>query len=392
MKRASLSSVKIAGKRALVRADLNVPLDDKGEVTDALRIEESLHTIRHVVENGGSVVMMSHLGRPKGPGDKKLMMNAVASVMEKKLGRKVRKLDGCVEPAIAAATKKLKPGDVVLLENVRFYAEEQAGNEEFARKLAVHGDFFVGDAFGTVHRPDASVAVVPRFLKPAVAGILLEKELVAFEKIIEKPDKPFLVVLGGAKVSDKIPVIENLIGKADEILIGGGMAYTFLKVKGQKIGSSLVDEKNIATAERILKAAEAKGVKIVLPVDHVVADSLDAAAGAVIKGGFDRGMGLDIGPDTRELFRKRILSARTIVWNGPMGVFEKKPFSAGSLAVANAMADSDAFTVIGGGDTAAAVAEFGVESKLSHISTGGGASLELLSGKALPGVEALDPA
>ncbi len=392
MKRANLSSVKIAGKRALIRADLNVPLNDKGEVTDALRIEESLATVRHVLKNGGSVVMMSHLGRPKGPGDKKLMMNAVAKVMEQKLGTKVVKLDGCVEPEIQKRTKALKPGEVILLENVRFYPEEQESKEDFAKKLAVHGDFFVGDAFGTVHRPDASVAIVPKFLKPAVAGLLLEKELNAFEKILGKPESPFVVILGGAKVSDKIPVIDNLLAKANEILIGGGMAYTFLKVKGFKIGSSLLDDKNLATAEKILKNAEAKKVSVLLPVDHVVADSPDAASGQVVKGSFEKGMGLDIGPETRELFRKRILGARTVVWNGPLGMFEKKPFREGSLLVAKALSESKAFTVIGGGDTAAAIAEFGLESRMGHVSTGGGASLELLSGKPLPGVEALDPA
>jgi phosphoglycerate kinase len=391
LKKASLATLDPAGRRALIRADLNVPLSEDGRVTDTLRIEASLPTVRRILDAGGSVVLMSHVGRPKGKPVESLRTDPVARVLGELLGTKVEKLPGCVEPEVRRRTEALDAGEVVLLENLRFYAGEKKGDEEFARALAGHGDLFVGDAFGTVHRGHASVAAVPRHLKPAVAGLLLEKELGAFDKVLTMPEKPFLLVLGGAKVTDKIPVLENLLDRADEILIGGGMAYTFLRARGGDVGASLVDEERIPTASRILDLAVEKGVAVHLPTDHVVASSPDDAAPAVQAGFFASGMGLDLGPETRALFAERIRMAKTVVWNGPMGVFEREPFSRGSREVAEAVASTSAFTVIGGGDTAAAVRAFGLAGKMDHVSTGGGASLALLSGNPLPGVEALDP-
>jgi len=389
MRPKSIASVDVTGCRVLVRADLNVPLNDRGEVTDTLRIDRTLPTVRKILDAGGSVVLMTHIGRPKGKVVQGLSTNPVARILSEKLGRKVEKLPGCVEPAVKERTARLGAGEVVLLENLRFYPAEKAGDEAFAKDLASHGDLYVSDAFGTLHRAHASVAVVPSFLRPAVAGLLVEQELAAFERVLVDPPKPFVLVLGGAKVSDKIPVMRNLIEKVDVILVGGGMAYTFLKAKGIEIGASLLDTERIAMAGEILKEAQEAGVEVVLPTDHVVASSPSSDA-EILENGFSVGMGLDIGPATRETFAAHIAKARTALWNGPLGMFEKPPFAAGSHAVAEAFAVTPAFSVIGGGDTAAAVKAFGLGEKMNHISTGGGASLALLSGKTLPGVEALD--
>ncbi|MHC4779696.1 MAG: phosphoglycerate kinase [Planctomycetota bacterium] len=389
-KKKALEKVPVKGKRVLMRVDFNVPLEG-GEIADDLRIRAALPGVNHVLQSGGRLILMSHLGRPKGR-DEGLKMNPVAERLSELTGKPVKKVDGCVEDDVAAAAMSLADGEVLCLENLRFYPEEKKADETFARKLASLGDVFVGDAFGTVHRNHASVAQVPRFLKPAAAGPLLEKEIEAFSKMLESPRGPFVAVLGGAKVVDKIPVIENLLPRIDLLIVGGGMAYTFLKGRGVAIGKSKLDEEVLETACNILCECSESCVDILLPVDHRAATAFeDTAEPRIFEGGIDPDwMGLDIGPKSEKLFAEKVAEAGTVVWNGPMGVFEFQNFSSGSRAVASAMALSDVFSVVGGGDTAAAVNEFGLADKMSHVSTGGGASLALLSGAEMPGIEALD--
>lgn len=385
----ALSDLDVAGKRALVRVDFNVPLDEAGQVSDDTRIRAALPTIQELRRRGAVVVLMSHLGRPKGV-DEKLRLGAVAARLRELLGADVRKLEASTGPEVEAAVAATPRGAVVLLENVRFNKGESKGDPELASAYARLGDVFVGDAFGTAHRAEASVSEVAKHL-PAAAGLLLEREIAAFERLLVKPERPFVAILGGAKVSDKLTVIENLLDKVDVLLVGGGMAYTFLKAQGHSIGKSLCEDDRLDTVRAALAKARAKKVELLLPLDHVVADrfAADAAAkecGVDIPEGW---MGLDIGPRTRALYASKIAVARTLVWNGPMGVFEMERFRAGTQDVGRAVADCKGYTVVGGGDSVAAVELLGLTERVRHISTGGGASLELLEGKELPGIAVL---
>ncbi len=389
----TVRDIDVKGKRVLVRCDFNVPMKN-GEITDDTRIVAAVPTIKYLMEQGASVILMSHLGRPKGKPNHEFTLEPVAMRLSQLLNKQVffASCDAVVVPEIVAATKDLNPGDVVLLENLRFRPEEEANDSIFAQDLAALADVYVSDAFGTVHRAHASTAGVARYL-PAVSGFLIEKELKFLGDALDSPKRPFVAILGGSKVSDKIGVIENLIEKADTIIIGGGMAYTFLKANGKEIGASLCEDDKLELAKELQQKALEKGVKFLLPVDSKCGSKFEegcqtcVADSDAMPAGW---MGMDIGPNTIRLYTEAIKNAGTVVWNGPMGVFEFEAFRDGSLAVAKAMAESDAVTVIGGGDSAAAVKLFGLEDKITHISTGGGASLEFLEGKELPGVAALE--
>ncbi|MDR7420379.1 MAG: phosphoglycerate kinase [Armatimonadota bacterium] len=389
----TIRDVDVAGRRVLVRVDFNVPMDG-GAITDDRRIRESLPTIRYLREHGARVVLCSHLGRPKGKVDPAFTLAPVAARLGELLGRPVPLLPDCVGPVVEAAVAAMRPGDVVLLENLRFHAEEEANDPGFAAQLARVADLYVNDAFGTAHRAHASTAGVAAYL-PAVAGFLMEKELKHLGQALDAPARPFVAILGGKKVSDKIAVIKNLLTKADALLIGGGMAYTFLAARGYEIGGSILDKDNLPMAREFLADAAKRGVRLELPVDVVVTTAPDGSApsrvvdAAAIPPGE---IGVDIGPKTAAVFAEVIRSAGTVLWNGPMGIFEVAAFAAGSKAVAEAMAASGAVTVVGGGDTAAAVEEFGLADRMTHISTGGGASLEFMEGRELPGVAVLQPA
>jgi len=391
MAKMTIRDVELTGKRVLMRVDFNVPLDHEQNVTNDARIRAALPTIRCAAGQGARVILMSHLGRPKGKVVPEMSLAPVAAALSGLLGRPVKQLADCVGPEVEAAVGEMSDGDIVLLENLRFHPEEEANNPEFAKRLAALGDVYVNDAFGTAHRAHASTEGVTRYLQPAVSGFLLEKEIEYFTKVLEAPEHPFVAVMGGAKVADKIGVIENLLDKVDCLIIGGGMTYTFLKAMGVEVGSSKLEEDKVAVAKRILDLAKEKGVTLLLPEDHRIADQFEETAETrVVRGGIPAGwMALDIGPQSTAAFVDKLKSAKMIVWNGPMGVFEMKPFAAGTNAVAAALAESEATTVIGGGDSVAAVAQAGVSDKMSHISTGGGASLEFLEGKTLPGVAAL---
>jgi phosphoglycerate kinase len=385
----ALADLDVSGKRALVRVDFNVPLDEAGRVGDDTRIKAALPTIQELRRRGATVVLMSHLGRPKGV-DETLRLDAVAARLRELLGADVRKLDASTGAEVEAAVAATPRGGVVLLENVRFHKGETKGDPELAAAYARLGDVFVGDAFGTAHRAEASVSEVAKLL-PAAAGLLLEREIAAFERLLVRPERPFVAILGGAKVSDKLTVIENLLDKVDVLLVGGGMAYTFLKSQGRSIGKSLCEDERLDTVRAALEKARARKVELLLPLDHVIADrfAADAASrecGVDIPQGW---MGLDIGPRTRALYASRVAGARTLVWNGPMGVFEMERFRAGTQAVGRAVADCKGYTVVGGGDSVAAVELLGLADRVRHISTGGGASLELLEGKELPGIAVL---
>ncbi len=390
MAKKTIKDVDLKGKTVLMRVDFNVPLDEDGNITDDRRIRAALPTIKYALDNGAiKIVLMSHLGRPKGEVKENLRLTPVARRLEELLGERVLKLDDCVgedvKDAVSSAGER-----VILLENLRFHIEETKNDPDFARELASLGEIYVSDAFGTVHRAHASTVGVAKYL-PAVAGLLLEKEIKYLGETLEDPEKPFYAILGGAKVSDKIMVIENLLTKVTGIIIGGGMAYTFLKAQGRPIGSSKLEADKVEVADEILSKAKEKGVEILLPVDHVVARELkEGVETEVVEEIADGFMGLDIGPKTVELFSKALSSAKTIVWNGPLGVFEVPPFDEGSRKVAEAIADLRAVKIIGGGDTAAMIAKFGLEDKMTHISTGGGASLEFLEGKELPGIAVLE--
>jgi phosphoglycerate kinase len=389
MNKRTIRDVAWAGKRALVRCDFNVPLDDKGNITDDTRIRASIPTIQYLLDKGASVVLCSHLGRPKGKVVESMRLTPVAVRLGELLGRPVLKLKDCIGPEVRASVNAMKPGDVILLENLRFYNEEEADDPAFAQKLADLGDVYVNDAFGTAHRSHASTAGVAAYL-PAVAGFLLEKEIEFLGNAVQNPRRPFVAILGGAKISDKIGVIQNLLTKSDFILIGGGMANTFLKAKGYPMADSLVEDASLELAADLL--AQGSG-RLLIPVDLVVATafSADAARKVVAADKVEPGWrALDIGPSTVKLFEVKIAAAATIVWNGPMGVFELAPFAAGTIAVAQALAASHALTIIGGGDSVAAVEQAGLADKMTHISTGGGASLEFLEGLELPGIAALN--
>ncbi|MEZ6194495.1 MAG: phosphoglycerate kinase [Planctomycetota bacterium] len=391
MAKLSVEDLDLSGKRVLMRADFNVPLDAKGAITDEKRIVESLPTIRYILQKGGRLVLMSHLGRPKGDGpDPAFSLKPVAESLAKHLGFEVPPIADPLSEEADRVVGELEAGRAVLLENVRFLPGETKGDPELSKRLARLGDVFVNDAFGSSHRAHCSVTGVAEHLT-AAAGFLLKREIDVFDQLLVDPKRPFVAILGGAKVSDKIKVLENLLDVADTILIGGGMAYTFLAVRGRSIGSSLMDEEGRSVAETVLQKAREKGVTFLLPNDHIVADRFAADAkpqvcGVDIPDGL---MGLDIGPETCTRYADAVRNAATVVWNGPMGVFEWPNFAEGTKTVAAALADSKAISVIGGGDSAAAVAKFGLAARMTHISTGGGASLELLEGKILPGLAAL---
>jgi phosphoglycerate kinase len=389
----SVGDVEVAGKRVFVRVDFNVPLDGDGRIVDDIRLQASLPTLRHLIEKGARTVLASHLGRPKGKRVGSMSLAPVAERLADLLGRPVAFCRECVGPEARAAAERLKPGDVLLVENLRFHAEEEANDADFARQLAELGEVYVNDAFGTAHRAHASTEGITHHLDPCVAGFLIQKELQFLGGALSDPARPEVAIVGGAKVSSKIPVLTHLLEIVDTVLIGGGMAFTFLRAQGHEIGSSLFEEETAPTAASILKKAESAGKRFLLPVDCVVARSLDDAsetrvvAATAIPAGW---MGLDIGPETAAAYADEIAGAGTVVWNGPVGVFEKEAFAAGTRRIAEAMAASGAVTILGGGETAAAAEQFGVASKMSHVSTGGGASLEFLEGRVLPGIAALD--
>ena len=419
----TLRDIDLNGKRVVMRVDFNVPIKD-GVITDDTRIQGALPSIKYVLEQGGSLVLMSHLGRPKGKGyEADFSLKPVAEYLEKLLGRKVTFIEDCMKADEAAAAAK--PGDVIMLENTRFYKAEdgkvkkddpkkgihltdeeykekkaklEADRKAMAEHLASYGDVYCNDAFGTAHRAHASTAVIAQYIKgPAVSGFLLEKELKYLGSAVENPVRPFAAILGGAKVSDKLGVVKNLLGKVDTLIIGGGMAYTFLKALGQKIGNSLCEDDQLDYAREMIAEAKAKGVKLLLPVDNIEADKFDPEAETkVVCGNIDDGwMGLDIGPETIKLYSDAVKAAKTVVWNGPMGCFEMAKFNKGTFGVCDAVATVKAnggVSIIGGGDSVSAVKKSGKAAEMSHISTGGGASLEFLEGKKLPGVEALNDA
>jgi len=392
MAKLSVKDVDLKGKRVLMRVDFNVSLDkNTGKITDDTRIRAALPTIRYILEKGASLILMSHLGRPKGKIVPELKMDNVAKRLSEILGREVIKLDKCVGGEVEEVVNKLKPGEIVLLENTRFYREETENDPEFARKLAQLGDIYVNDAFGTAHRAHASTVGVAKFL-PAVAGLLMAKELEMLGSILTHPDLPFVAILGGAKVSDKIGVLKSLLTKCQEILIGGGMAYTFLRAEGISTGKSLVEEDKIEEAGNIMEEAKKSGCKILLPMDHVVAPEPKSGVETRIvgKNGIPEGwMGLDIGPETIKRFGESIGRAKTVFWNGPLGYFEIDEFSKGTREIARKLAEAKATVVVGGGDSIAALKKENLLDKMSHVSTGGGASLEFLEGKELPGVSVL---
>lgn len=392
----TLQDLEVQGKKVIVRVDFNVPMKKNatGEIADDVRIRAALPTIEYLLENGAAVILLSHLGRPKGEPKPEFTLAPVAKRLGELLDKEVKFLDSeqVVDDNVRAAVKELQPGDVALLQNTRYRKEEEKNNEGFAKELSELGELYVNDAFGTSHRAHASNVGLASNL-PSAIGFLVEKEVEAMGNMLEDPKRPFVAIMGGAKVSDKIGVIENLLGKVDTLLLGGGMAYTFLKAQGYEIGKSLLEEDKVDLSQELMEKAKSQGVTLLLPTDVVIAKEIDENAETKIVdiNEIPADMeGLDIGPKTREQFAQEIARARTIVWNGPMGVFEVSPFSEGTKAVANALAESDAVTIVGGGDSALAIEQAGLKDRITHVSTGGGASLELLEGKELPGIVAME--
>jgi len=393
----NMDNLDFKGKKTLVRVDFNVPLDNHLNVTDDSRISAAIPTIEKILKDGGSVILMSHLGRPKdGPTDK-YSLKHVINHLQKLVGHSVKFAPDCIGSEAVQLASGLQPGEILLLENLRFYKEEEKGDEEFAKKLASLGDVYVNDAFGTAHRAHASTAVIAKFFDTKVSGYLMQSELENADKVLENPERPYTAIMGGAKISDKIMIIERLLDKVDNLIIGGGMSYTFAKAQGGTIGDSLCEEDKLDFVLELLEKAKAKGVKIILPEDSITSKAFanDAEQSVANKGEIPDGwMGLDIGPKSREKFAEVIKASKTILWNGPMGVFEMDSFDKGTKAVADAVVEatkSGAFSLIGGGDSAAAVNKFGYGDKVSYVSTGGGALLEHMEGRVLPGVEALQP-
>lgn len=392
MNKKTIRDISVSGKKVLVRVDFNVPLDENKNITDETRINAALPTIQYLLENGAAVILCSHLGRPRGEFNMKYSLAPVAARLKELFPGKVTFAEDVIGPSAQAAVANIKSGDIVLLENLRFHAEEEKNDADFAKKLAAYADIYVNDAFGTAHRAHASTAGVAEYL-PAVAGFLIGKELDIMGKALENPERPFVAILGGKKVSDKIGVINNLLEKVDTLIIGGAMAFTFYKAMGLEIGKSLLEEEKVELAKSLMEKAQAKGVKLLLPVDTIVADKFgeDANTKNVPRDQIPADWeGLDIGEKSRELFAEAIKGAKTVIWNGPMGVFEIEKFAGGTKAVAAALAQCQGTTIIGGGDSAAAVEQLGYADKMTHISTGGGASLEFLEGLELPGVAALN--
>jgi len=398
MKKKSIDKIDLKGKRVLVRVDFNVPLDENLNITDDIRITSSLPTIKKIVEDGGKAILMSHLGRPKGAPNAKYSLKPTAKRLSELLGKEVKIAPDCIGEEVKAMVNEMKDGDVLILENLRFHAEEEKNNPEFAKQLAELGDVYVNDAFGSAHRAHASTEGVTKYLPVAVSGYLMQKELDYLGSALTEPVRPYCAVLGGAKISGKIDVIQNLFSKVDTLIIGGGMAYTFYKAMGYEIGKSLLEEEKVELAKEILAKGQSSGIKFLLPVDVVVAPDFANDSPSEVVGiqniPADK-MGLDIGPETVKLFKTEVLNSKTVVWNGPMGVFEFDNFAKGTNAIAEALVEATkkgATTVIGGGDSAAAIKKAGLDDQVSHVSTGGGASLEFLEGKVLPGVEALNNA
>jgi len=387
----TVDQIDLKGKRIFIRVDFNVPLDEKNEITDDTRITLSIPTLRFVIEAGGKAILASHLGRPKGKRDPKYSLSPVAKRLSQLLGQKVTLANDCIGEEVQKLVEKMGERDVLLLENLRFHPEEEKNDETFSKALASLCEIYVNDAFGAAHRAHASTEGMTRYLKTVVAGFLMKEEIESLEKALVNPQKPYVAILGGAKISDKIGVIQNLLDKVTTLLIGGGMAYTFLKAKGFEVGKSLVEENQLGFSMDLLERAKGR-VKFLLPSDHIAAERIDLQAEKRIVKNDEIPSGwvcLDIGPETVRAFSEEIKGAKTIVWNGPMGVFEMEPFSQGTFAIARAVANSSAFSIVGGGDSVAAVNKAGVADRISHISTGGGASLEFLEGKKLPGIEAL---
>jgi len=391
----NVDSLNFAGKKVLVRVDFNVPLDEHLQVSDDTRIQAAVPTIKKILTDGGSAILMSHLGRPKGGPEDKYSLKHIVSAVEAALGQKISFASDCIGEEAIQKAAQLGAGQVLLLENLRFYKEEEKGDSDFASKLAQLGDVYVNDAFGTAHRAHASTAVIAANFSQKVAGYLMESELTNADKVLGNPERPYTAIMGGAKIADKILIIERLLEKVDNLIIGGGMSYTFAKAQGGTIGTSLLEADKLDFVLELMEKAKAKGVNLILPVDTVIADDFSNTAnqGLVNKGEIpDNWMGLDIGPKTRELFGKVILESKTILWNGPMGVFEMESFDKGTKAIAEYVAEATrngAYSLIGGGDSAAAVNKFGYTDQVSFVSTGGGALLEHMEGKVLPGVAAL---
>ncbi|MEI7788643.1 MAG: phosphoglycerate kinase [Chlorobiaceae bacterium] len=396
MQKKTLSDLSVKGKRVVMRVDFNVPLDDHKTITDDKRIFESLPSIKKVIADGGRLILMSHLGRPKGKVNPDFSLAPVAAKLAELLGSPVTMAKECIGAEVTEQVLAMKDGDVMLLENLRFHPEEEANDPDFSKKLAELGEVYVNDAFGTAHRAHASTEGITHFITTAVAGYLIEKELLYLGKALQEPERPFVAILGGSKISGKIDVLENLFKKVDTVLIGGAMVFTFFKAQGYNIGKSLVEESKVELALKILEKAKNKGIKLLLPTDVILTAEISADASsyaASIASIPDTMIGVDIGPITTETYRNEILSARTVLWNGPMGVFEIDNFATGTMAVAKALTEATAkgaTTIVGGGDSAAAIAKAGLAHEITHISTGGGASLEFLEGKELPGIAALN--
>ncbi len=392
----TIDNFSFSGRRALVRVDFNVPLDKDFCVTDDNRIRATIPTINKILNDGGSCVLMSHLGRPKGGPEERYSLKHTLRATEKLLGVPVKFVSDCISDEAFSLSSSLKPGEVLLLENLRFYKEEEKGDENFAEKLSKHGDIYVNDAFGTAHRAHASTTIVARFFRDKCAGYVMAAELDNARRVMENAERPFTAIMGGAKISDKILIIEQLLQRVDHLIIGGGMAYTFFKALGGKTGSSLVEEDKLNLARELIQKAKTKGVDLHLPMDSIIADKFDAAANTDIASNHaipDGWMGLDIGPQAARVFGNVIEQSKTILWNGPMGVFEIEKFAGGTRAIAEAVVrttQAGAFSLIGGGDSAAAVNQLGFADKVSYVSTGGGALLEYFEGKTLPGVKALE--
>ena len=392
----TVDNIDFKGKKALVRVDFNVPLNEQFEVTDLTRINAAVPTIKKILNDGGAAILMSHLGRPKNGPEEKYSLKHLLPVLSEKLGTEVQFASDCIGPEAEEKAAALQPGEVLLLENLRFHPQEKAGDEEFARQLARLGDIYINDAFGTAHRAHASTAVIARFFEVKGAGYVIEAELKNAARVLNNPERPFTAIMGGAKISDKIMIIEKLLDKVDNLIIGGAMAYTFFKALGGKVGASMVEDDKLELARELIQKAKQKGVSLELPIDSVIANKFAADALTQISDNVsipDGWMGLDIGPDAREVFRRIISKSATVLWNGPMGVFEMAPFAEGTRAIAKAVRDATAFggfTLVGGGDSAAAVNQMGYGDKVSYVSTGGGALLEYIEGKTLPGIAALE--